>query len=253
MSSSTLPLTILSADPISRSLAMTIDPVIPPHPPHPYASSPRKVHIRAAVSLASGHVLEHIHAQQHVFEPEELYDEVDTLINKCIKLLVDKPEPHTWLHCDAIAMAFWYANTTASLRVFRGLIILSSHILLQRAQMQRLCTILQQPNTFEAPAPEYIKAHLALKYSRRMAWDMVRVAISKIQSESEIPHLPFAGLCCVFRAGLAVLETSVFVDEDVVGGDDIQGFGTILGWFAGRWSIGREYLRRLEELHLGSP
>jgi len=81
-----------------------------------------------------------------------------------------------------------------------------------------------------------------------MAWDMVRVAISKIQSESEISHLPFAGLCCVLRAGLTVLETREFVNEDVVQHEETQGFERILQWFAGRWNIGNVYMRRLEEL-----
>jgi hypothetical protein len=81
-----------------------------------------------------------------------------------------------------------------------------------------------------------------------MAWDMIPVAIKKIQSEAEIPHLPFAGLCCVFRAGLAVIETREFVNEDVAGENEVQGFRKLLVWFAGRWNIGGEYLRRLDEL-----
>jgi len=108
-----LPLNVRSVDSIARSLANTVGFVIPPHPPVPYASSPRKVHIRSAVSLASGHVLDYVHALQHHLEHGESYDEIDEIINNCIKALVDKPEPHTWMHCDAIAMAFWYVSSMA--------------------------------------------------------------------------------------------------------------------------------------------
>jgi hypothetical protein len=114
--------------------------------------------------------------------------------------------------------------------------------------MRYLCTKLQHTHTLERPDQEYIKVHLALKYSRRMAWDMVRVAIEKIQSEAEIPHMPFAGLCCLLRAGLAVIETKEFVNEDVVTDDDVHGFRQILQWFAARWGIGTDYLNKLDEL-----
>jgi hypothetical protein len=232
-------------------VADSIGPNIPAPSPRPYASSPRKVHIRAAVSLASGHVQEYLHARYYEFEPEESYDCVDEIINQCIKKLVDKPEPHTWLHCDAIAMAFWYevkdcVHLSADLCV-------SSHILLQEAQIRYLCKVLSHVRTLDAPTPDYVKAHLALKYSRRMAWDMVRVAIEKIETETEMSHLPFAGLCCVFRAGLAVLETKEFVNDDVVGEDEIEGFIQTLKWFAGRWGIGQVYLETLEELLALSP
>ncbi|KAH7081054.1 hypothetical protein FB567DRAFT_119104 [Paraphoma chrysanthemicola] len=225
-----LPLIVSSVDSISKHVAQAVGPSIPPPSPRPYASSPRKVHIRAAVSLASGHVLEYIHAIHQKLTPEETYDQVDEIINQCIKLLVDKPQPHTWLHCDAIAMAF------------------CSHILLQASQIRHIVNTTNGSNNFVSPAAGYTKAHLALKYSRRMAWDMVHVAIEKISSEAEIPHLPFAGLCCVFRAGLAVFETKKYVDEDVMGEQDIQGFRKILEWFAARWNIGEHFLARLEDL-----
>jgi hypothetical protein len=244
--SDSISITILSSDPISKSIANNVGPDIPAPSLQAYASSPRKVHIRAAVSLASGHVQEHIHARHHQLEPEETYDEVDRIINICIKKLVDKPEPHTWLHCDAIAMAFWYVISPYS-SPFANFIT-SSNVLLQLSQMQYLCTILHHVHALGMPDQEYIKVHLALKYSRRMAWDMVRVAIEKIQSEAEIPHLPFAGLCCVLRAGLAVMETKEFVNEDVVKHDEVCGFRQILEWFAARWGIGREYLNKLDEL-----
>lgn len=81
-----------------------------------------------------------------------------------------------------------------------------------------------------------------------MAWDMVRVAIQKIQSEAEIAHLPFAGLCCVLRAGLAVLETKEFSGEEIVDRGELDGFGRIVEWFASRWGLGELYLMRTMEL-----
>jgi hypothetical protein len=114
--------------------------------------------------------------------------------------------------------------------------------------MQYLIATLQHPHSLEPPTPAYMKAHMALKSSRHMSWDMVRDAIQAIQSEADVLHMPFASLCCVCRAGLAVLETSEFVHEDVVGPGEVQSFRTILEWFAGRWGIGAEYLKRLDEL-----
>jgi hypothetical protein len=81
-----------------------------------------------------------------------------------------------------------------------------------------------------------------------MTWDMVRMNIKRIRNEAEMPHLPFAGLCSVFRAGLAVFETSELVDEKVVNEGEARSFQQLLEWFAGRWGIGYEYLGRLEEL-----
>jgi hypothetical protein len=101
-------------------------------------------------------------------------------------------------------------------------------------------------------ASALIKARMALKYSRRMSWDMVRSTLKKIRHEAEVPHLPFAGLCSVFRAGLVVLETREFVDENLVDAAEVCSFKHVLEWFAGRWGIGHEYLKCLEEL-LGRP
>ncbi|KAH8731666.1 hypothetical protein GQ44DRAFT_604645 [Phaeosphaeriaceae sp. PMI808] len=227
---STTQLTLLSHDSICKAVENAIGPVIPPPPPNPYASCPRKVHFRSAVAIASGHVMEYIHARYHDLDVEKSYDQVDDLIQACIMMLVEKPLPHTWLHCDAIAMAF------------------CSHILLQASQIQHLSNTLEQAHTPESPTPEFAKVQLALKYSRRMSWDMVRVAIEKISCEAEVPHLPFAGLCCVLRAGLVVLETRDYVNDDIVGEGDIQGFRKILEWFARRWGIGDMYLRRMSEL-----
>lgn len=101
------PLVCPSKQPLSTYIASKIEPAIPPPSPTPYASSPRKVHIRAIVALESGRVLEYSHAVQLGVEAAETYDEVDAAVALVIKKLVDKPQPHTWLHCDAIAMAFW--------------------------------------------------------------------------------------------------------------------------------------------------
>ena len=227
--STSVPLIIPSNDRIAQSVSGQLGPTILPPSPSPYASSPRKVHIRSIVSLASEHVLEYTFALHHGLEPESSYDQVDNIIGNCIKMLVDKPEPHTWLHCDAIAMAF------------------CSHILLQLSQMRYLATILPPFNI--PPDPRYVKAHLALKYSRHMAWDMVRIAIKKVQSKNEIARLPFAGLCCVLRAGLAVLETREYMEEDLIEQQvELDGYVKILGWFSTRWGIGNEYLQRVGEL-----
>ncbi|KAI8932949.1 hypothetical protein NX059_010418 [Plenodomus lindquistii] len=227
MLSDPVPLTLRSTDPTCKAIAGRLMPGVPAPSPEQIPTSPRKVHIRAAVALAAGPVLEYIFARQHGLEPEQSYDQVDDIIAECIKVLVDTPQPHTWLHCDAIALAF------------------CSHILLQQVQMTHLSNNMVH---FTVPGPDYTKAHLALKYSRRMAWDMVRVAIRKIQFKEEIPHLPFAGLCCVLRAGLAVFETAEFMAEDVTEPGEIADFLKILDWFSTRWTIGREYVRRVEKV-----
>jgi hypothetical protein len=92
------------------------------------------------------------------------------------------------------------------------------------------------------------KAELALSYSRRMTWDMVKVAVNKIESEEEVHRLPFAGLCCVLRAGIAVLETSGCVEEDIMLEEEMDGFQRIVGWFAGRYGVGRQFEARLVKL-----
>ena len=79
---------------------------------------------------------------------------------------------------------------------------------------------------------------MSLHYSRRMAWDMVRVMIEKIENEDDLPCLPFAGVCCVIRAAIAVLETGQDGNTDMPNEDEITGFLKILGWFSRRWSVG---------------
>jgi hypothetical protein len=100
-------ITISSTDPISMKIAGSIGSALPHQSVPPYATSTRKVYIRAAVSLAAGHVQEYIHARRYNLEPAETYDEVDDTINACIKQLVERPEPHLWQNCDGLIMAFW--------------------------------------------------------------------------------------------------------------------------------------------------
>lgn len=80
-----------------------------------------------------------------------------------------------------------------------------------------------------------------------MAWKMLRVAIEIIKSEADIIQVPFAALCAVLRGAIAVLETRRH-DEDIISEEDLEGFRKIMTWFARRWSIGKEYLRQLEQL-----
>jgi len=96
--------------------------------------------------------------------------------------------------------------------------------------------------------PEYQKAVVALKFSRSVVWEMVRIAIQLVTSEESMLRMTFAGLCSVLRAGLAVLETRKFVDEDVVLAGELEAYVRILKWFAGRWTIGNEYLVRMETI-----
>jgi hypothetical protein len=241
---------IQSIDPFSKDISKAMGTKLPPQSVHPYANATRKVYVRAAVSLAAGHVQEHIHARQHQLEPTEAFDEVDETINACIKQLVERPEPHLWQNCHATAMALWYVvfahlSTNADQAV-------SSHILLQASHMQYLSNIFPHPHINHEAASVLSKARMALKYSRRMSWDMVRSTLKRIRDEAEMPHLPFAGLCSVFRAGLVVLETREFVNENLVNADEVRSFKQVLQWFAGRWGIGHEYLICLEEL-LGRP
>src|SRR3954469_6042123 len=67
-------------------------------------------------------------------------------------------------------------------------LIHSSHILLQRTQMQHLCYTFEPKNAPEDPTSEYAKLYLALQFSQRMAWDMVRVCIQILKFEQEIPN-----------------------------------------------------------------
>jgi hypothetical protein len=113
MTSDPMSIAIQSFDPLSKAIAEAMGPVLPPQSVHPYASSTRKVYVRAAVSLAAGHVQEYIHARHNGLQPIETFEKVDRTINGCIKQLVERPEPHLWQNCHATAMALWYVAPTA--------------------------------------------------------------------------------------------------------------------------------------------
>ncbi|KAL5390811.1 hypothetical protein PMIN02_006861 [Paraphaeosphaeria minitans] len=92
---------------------------------------------------------------------------------------------------------------------------------------------------------------MALQYSQRMAWDMVHVMIQKIQREEDLPSLPFAGVCCVIRAAIAVLETKRYTSDEEPRAEEVHGVLLVLSWFARRWSVGVQYLQRARELAFG--
>lgn len=213
-----MPLSIPSDHPVCKSVASRLGPNIPDHPQVPHAASARKIHIRSMVAIASGHALEYRHMRRRRLEPDVSYEQANDTIEECIKTLVEKPEPHTWLHCDSIAMAF------------------CSHILLQQAEMDHHSANMIH---FSVPTPGYAKTHMALKASRRLSWDMVVVAIQKVKSEEEVALLPLAGIFCVLRAGVAVMETQKYVNEDVVKDEEIDGFVQLVKWFRNRWNLGR--------------
>ncbi|KAJ6192721.1 hypothetical protein J3E72DRAFT_203681 [Bipolaris maydis] len=216
------PLGLSPLDPLVISLASSLPATIPAPPPTPDATSPRKTHIRSATAVAASHILSYTHALTHHLPLPSNYASADEKINTLITLLIDKPQPHTWLHCDAIALAF------------------CSHLILQLTQIQY--------SRLQGEEGEKIK--VALRVSRRMAWDMVQVGIRVIACEEEIARLPFAGLGCVIRAGVAVLETWGWVDDEdgVVGQEEARAFRRLVEWVAGRWGVARGYLGRVDEV-----
>jgi hypothetical protein len=117
----------------------------------------------------------------------------------------------------------------------------SSHILLQLTEHQ-----LYALQSILVPDLSFITA--ALHASRVMACKMLRVAMQVVKTEREILHVPFAALCAVLRGSIVVLETRREDDEDVMTEGDLDGLVRITKWLAGRWSIGKEYLRRMEQL-----
>jgi hypothetical protein len=102
-----LPLAISTRHPLSESVAGNLGAYIPSPSPSLGAIAPRKVHVRARVAVISGRVLDYIHALRCHVEPDETYDEVDAAAALLLKTLLKKPQPYTWLYCDAISMAFW--------------------------------------------------------------------------------------------------------------------------------------------------
>ena len=84
------------------------------------------------------------------------------------------------------------------------------------------------------------KVLIALHYSRRMAWDMIRESIQKVKSDEDLGRLPCARLSFVVRAAIAVFETNEYDEEIIYSDEELGGFTTILKWFTARWSIGSE-------------
>ncbi|KAF2864952.1 hypothetical protein BDV95DRAFT_613101 [Massariosphaeria phaeospora] len=209
-----LPLIYPTNSPLARSILDALSGTIPPPSLHPSAVSPRKLYIRARVALESGRILEYIYTLKNGLPSQETYEDVESGIAGLIKSLVKKAEPYTWMMCDAIALAF------------------CSQLLLHQAQAL---------NTALSLAP---KTNLAFCYARRMAWDMVRVGIEKIDVETYIGQLPVAGLCCVLRAAVAVMETQEVAEA--VDPDELVGLERIMIAFKERWGVGEEYWKRIQ-------
>ena len=69
-----------------------------------------------------------------------------------------------------------------------------------------------------------------------------------VKSEDSVSRMTLAGLSSMLRAGLAVLETNSYIDDDVIREGEVQGYLKILRWFAARWTIGNEYLERAQHV-----
>ncbi|PSN74308.1 hypothetical protein BS50DRAFT_670727 [Corynespora cassiicola Philippines] len=201
---------------LSKSVAEELGPSLPEPNSDPY--SPRKVWIRAKVALATGRVIEYLNALRIDATIANHYEKVAQTISEIIRILIDKPTPHTWIHCDAIAMAF------------------CAHLMLHQAQAQY--------DTSDFSSPSDPKAYMALQTSRRMAWDSVIVAVRKVGNAPDVYHLPLAGLCCVIRASVAAMQTKDYQNAQEPSREELEGISRILGWFAARWSIGVEYQKQ---------
>ena len=81
-----------------------------------------------------------------------------------------------------------------------------------------------------------------------MAWDMVRAAMGSVDSKEEVARLPFAALCCILRAGIAVLETCRLPDDEVVSREELERLQRVVSWFAARWGVGRQYETKLADI-----
>jgi len=107
MIADSLPLTIPTSHAISRSLRNTLSSGLPEYPPRPSATSPWKVFVRTGAAISAGPALEYIYSRQRGDEPGQSYDEVDAIVNRCISMLVIKPDSPAMFHCDAVPMIFW--------------------------------------------------------------------------------------------------------------------------------------------------
>ncbi|KAH7390996.1 hypothetical protein DE146DRAFT_151443 [Phaeosphaeria sp. MPI-PUGE-AT-0046c] len=231
MTADCLPLTLSSRHAISLALRKTLGSGLPPMSTRQSATSPRKVFIRTGAAIAAGHALEYVYSRQHGSDPDQSYDHADAVVNRCISMLIVKPDSLFLLHCDAAPMTF------------------CSHIILQSTHIQHLRNAGLCGQLPADPSPEYSKALIALDFSRSMSWEMVRIAVQLIKSEASISRMTLAGLCSVMRAGLAVLETRQLVDREyVIQQGELESYIRILKWFAARWQIGNEYLERLENI-----
>lgn len=225
IASTSLPLMVSPSNPICDTLASKYHPPIPPPLPGIPLTAPEKLHLRTVVALTSGHALDYVNALQRSLQPNESYDTIDTRVSACIKMLLDNPQPATWLHCDAIALGF------------------CSNFLLQQVQVSHLERLSLSSQLHEHKE----RVYLALTHGRRMAWDMVRVALGQIESKKEVVRLPFAALCCVSRAGMAVLKTSGVSCEELASKEEVERLRRVVGWFGGRWDVGRQFDAPLTE------
>lgn len=150
-------------------------------------------------------------------------------MSACIKMLLDNPQPSTWLHCDAIALGF------------------CSNLLLQQEQLRHLARLSRSNALYERKE----KVELTLTFGRRMAWDMVKAALGSVESREDVARLPFAALCCILRAGMVVLETSGLKDEELVSQEEIKKLQRVVGWFAARWGVGRQFETKLADIMRG--
>ena len=218
-----LPLTISPGDLICGTLSTKYSPI---SPALPLGRPPPRLHLRSVVALASGHALEYLNALQRNIPPNESHDVVEDHISACIKMLLDNPQPSTWLHCDAIALGF------------------CSNLLLQQEQFRHFSRLPYSNALHERKE----KVHLTLMFGRRMAWDMVRAALGSLDSKEEVARLPFAALCCVLRAGLAVLKTSCLRDNELVSREQVMKLQRVVSWFAARWGVGPQFETKLADI-----
>jgi hypothetical protein len=203
--------------PPSHPIARQVSSFLARHDIGPYQTDPilkarRKLKVQAQVTLATGRVLDFIYTSNRDQQPAENYEDLNKDMEAVVHSLVNKEGPHSWLMCDCIAMGF------------------SALILLHHCRVKLL------------PYPD-AKSALALKYSRRMAWDMNVLLIEKLKVEPDISHLPFGGLCCVVRSAVAVAQSGKELggDYDDIDERNITTIVPSLGKFAERWKVGGEW------------
>jgi hypothetical protein len=102
-----LPLNIPTSHDISKSLSKTLGPIFPERTARVSATSPWKIFVRTGAAVTAGHALEYIYSRQQGSEPEKSYDQVDEIVNRCISMLVVKPDSPAMFHCDALPMVCW--------------------------------------------------------------------------------------------------------------------------------------------------